>query len=49
MLVVDDEAGIREALKQVLEYEGYEVRAAASGGGASRCTRSAGRTSSSST
>ena len=32
VLIVDDEAGIRQALKQVLEYEGLEVRAAASGG-----------------
>ncbi len=32
LLVVDDEAGIRDALRQVLEYEGLEVRTAASGG-----------------
>jgi two-component system, NtrC family, nitrogen regulation response regulator NtrX len=32
VLVVDDEAGIRQALKQVLEYENLEVRVAASGG-----------------
>jgi two-component system nitrogen regulation response regulator NtrX len=32
ILVVDDEPGIRQALKQVLEYEGMEVRGAASGG-----------------
>ncbi len=32
VLIVDDEPGIREALKQVLEYEGYEVATAASGG-----------------
>lgn len=32
ILVVDDEPGIREALKQVLEYEGYAVKVAASGG-----------------
>jgi two-component system nitrogen regulation response regulator NtrX len=32
VLIVDDEPGIRQALKQVLEYEGLEVRAAASGG-----------------
>lgn len=31
LLVVDDEQGIRAALAQLLEYEGYEVRAAASG------------------
>jgi two-component system nitrogen regulation response regulator NtrX len=31
ILVVDDEAGIRHALGQLLEYEGYEVRVAASG------------------
>jgi two-component system nitrogen regulation response regulator NtrX len=32
VLIVDDEAGIRQALKQVLEYEDLEVRAAATGG-----------------
>ncbi len=32
VLVVDDEGGIREALRQVLEYEGWEVRTAGSGG-----------------
>ncbi|HEX5387960.1 MAG TPA: sigma-54 dependent transcriptional regulator [Gemmatimonadales bacterium] len=32
VLIVDDEPGIRQALKQVLEYEGMEVRSAASGG-----------------
>ncbi|MCU0625183.1 MAG: sigma-54 dependent transcriptional regulator [Gemmatimonadaceae bacterium] len=31
ILVVDDEAPIRAALGQLLEYEGYEVRAVASG------------------
>ncbi|MCE2802584.1 MAG: sigma-54 dependent transcriptional regulator [Gemmatimonadota bacterium] len=31
ILVVDDEPGVRAALTQVLEYEGYEVRAVASG------------------
>ena len=31
ILVVDDEPGIREALKQLLEYEGYAVSLAASG------------------
>ena len=31
VLIVDDEAGIRAALTQLLEYEGYEVRAVASG------------------
>jgi two-component system nitrogen regulation response regulator NtrX len=31
ILVVDDEQGIRDALGQLLEYEGYEVRAVASG------------------
>jgi len=34
VLVVDDEAGIRHALAQLLEYEGYEVRAVASGAAA---------------
>ena len=32
LLVVDDEPGIRDALKQVLEYEGLDVRVAGSGG-----------------
>ncbi len=32
VLIVDDEAGIRQALKQVLEYEDLQVRVAASGG-----------------
>ncbi|MBW7935369.1 MAG: sigma-54-dependent Fis family transcriptional regulator [Gemmatimonadaceae bacterium] len=31
ILVVDDEQGIRDALSQLLEYEGYEVRAESSG------------------
>ena len=31
ILVIDDETGIREALRQVLEYEGYQVKGAASG------------------
>jgi two-component system, NtrC family, nitrogen regulation response regulator NtrX len=32
VLIVDDEAGIRQVLKQVLDYEGMEVRVASSGG-----------------
>ncbi|MFN2572565.1 MAG: sigma-54-dependent transcriptional regulator [Gemmatimonadales bacterium] len=36
VLVVDDEKGIREALKQVLEYEEIEVQACASGHEATR-------------
>ena len=32
VMIVDDEPGIREALKQVLEYEGLEVKTVASGG-----------------
>jgi two-component system, NtrC family, nitrogen regulation response regulator NtrX len=32
VLIVDDEAGIRQALKQILEYEDLEVRVTASGG-----------------
>jgi two-component system nitrogen regulation response regulator NtrX len=32
VLIIDDEPGIREALSQVLEYEGLEVKSAASGG-----------------
>ena len=31
LLVIDDEKGIREALVQVFEYEGHEVRAAEDG------------------
>ncbi len=31
ILVVDDEQGIRDALSQLLEYEGYEVRTEATG------------------
>jgi two-component system nitrogen regulation response regulator NtrX len=31
LLIVDDEAGVRAALTQLLEYEGYEVRGASSG------------------
>jgi two-component system nitrogen regulation response regulator NtrX len=31
VLVVDDESGVREAMRQLLEYEGIEVRAVASG------------------
>src|SRR5687767_15739831 len=32
VLIVDDEPGIRQAVKQVLEYEDMEVRTAGSGG-----------------
>jgi two-component system nitrogen regulation response regulator NtrX len=32
VLVVDDDPGVREALRQVLEYEEFEVRGASSGG-----------------
>ena len=32
ILIVDDEPGIRQAVKQVLDYEGMDVRAASSGG-----------------
>ncbi len=32
LLVVDDESGVRDAIRQVLEYEGYEVKGASSGG-----------------
>ena len=50
VLIVDDEPGIRQALKQVLEYEELEVRAAGSGGEAiTRLLRVPARTSSSST
>jgi two-component system nitrogen regulation response regulator NtrX len=37
ILVVDDEAGVRQALAQLLEYEGYEV--ATAGGGAEGLAR----------
>ena len=48
VLVVDDEQGIRAALGQLLEYEGYEVRTASQRAPtASPSTRSGGRTSSS--
>ncbi|HVX87587.1 MAG TPA: sigma-54 dependent transcriptional regulator [Gemmatimonadales bacterium] len=32
VLVVDDEAGVREAIRQILEYEGLVVKTAGSGG-----------------
>ncbi|MDH4349118.1 MAG: response regulator, partial [Gemmatimonadota bacterium] len=32
LLIVDDEPRIRDALRQVLEFEGHEVRTAGSGG-----------------
>jgi len=32
VLIIDDEAGIRQALTQVLEFEGIELRSAGSGG-----------------
>jgi len=32
ILIVDDEKGVRAALRQMLEFDGYEVREAASGG-----------------
>jgi len=31
ILVIDDDAGIRESLKMTLEYDGYEVAGAATG------------------
>ena len=31
ILVVDDEQGVREALRQLLEYEGYTIGLAGSG------------------
>jgi two-component system, NtrC family, nitrogen regulation response regulator NtrX len=31
ILVIDDEAGIRDSMRMILEYEGYEVLAAATG------------------
>ncbi len=36
VMVVDDEKGIREALRQLLEYEDFEVRTVASGGEAQK-------------
>jgi two-component system nitrogen regulation response regulator NtrX len=39
VLVIDDEGGIRDALRQVLEYEGWQVKTASSGGeGINLCT-----------
>ncbi|MSR01713.1 MAG: response regulator [Gemmatimonadetes bacterium] len=32
ILVVDDEPSVRDALRQVLEYEGMDIRTAGSGG-----------------
>ncbi len=32
LLIVDDEPGVRDAIRQVLEFEGYEVRGVGSGG-----------------
>ena len=32
ILIVDDEDGIRKVLRQLLEYEGHEVRTASGGG-----------------
>jgi len=31
ILVIDDDAGIRESLKMTLEYDGYDVAGAATG------------------
>ena len=31
ILVIDDESAIRDSLKMILEYEGYEVQGAATG------------------
>ena len=41
VLVVDDEESIRESLRMVLEYEGYRVREAATGGDALEAIRKA--------
>ncbi|MEK6688369.1 MAG: sigma-54 dependent transcriptional regulator, partial [Gemmatimonadota bacterium] len=32
LLIVDDEPGVRDAIRQVLEFEGYQVRGVGSGG-----------------
>ena len=34
ILIVDDEENIRETLKEILEYEGYEIEEAADGAAA---------------
>jgi hypothetical protein len=47
ILVVDDEEGIRKILRQVLEYEGHDVRVAAAAARRSSSTAKRGRTSSS--
>ena len=39
ILVVDDEPGIRELMREILEEEGYEVRAAENGGALARPQR----------
>jgi len=44
-MIVDDEKGIREALKQVLEYEEIEVQVCASGHEAIRAYPTSSRTS----
>ena len=49
VLVVDDEAGIRQAIQQILEYEGFAVKTAGSGGEAITVHPSSSLRSSSST
>jgi CheY-like chemotaxis protein len=49
ILVIDDEAAIRDSLKMILEYEDYEFLGAASGPRASRSSSASPRTWSCST
>jgi signal transduction histidine kinase/ActR/RegA family two-component response regulator/sensor domain CHASE-containing protein len=42
ILLVDDEAGLREMLRMVLEFEGFAVREAENGADAVRCVRDDG-------
>ncbi len=49
ILIVDDEQGIRAALGQLLEYEGYEVRAVGNAATGWPSTRMRARISCSST
>ena len=42
ILVVDDEAEIRNLIREILEDEGFEVATAENGAGARRCWNSSG-------
>ncbi len=49
ILVVDDEAEIRQSVRMILEYEGYDIQEASSGPEGSRSSRRNRPTSCSST